>query len=985
MNITPTHSFYNVKLIKKNNEQKQESTQTTYTTNPNFELRAKFNDHLLSFGAQVDKGLGRFYETNKDRMPITVYRYVSSIEDKSRLTPLEAQQRAFSKLNDAKTIQDIKQDFPDEELFNELTEASKTKAKRGILQSVKENEELLKLSDQGILKDKSDLTVYLVKKIFLEGKTIDEINEDLENDLDEDFKADFKFKNKDKESESKYVYGSTLKALGIKTPAFEYQQSLRYTREGYSDAVGESIKKGLREFWDSLDDEERTAKAKKSVEKFENWWDSIPLNKKLEMIADDVSSEEMLKSFKKTQKSEEKTKAQTETKTLPEEKDKTTRKHVKVGSDKLSKDELFKKWATIQLKNYEASLTEAEKDSLHIKRMQRLTTRWSSMSPEERTDYISKMKAGSEPLRYTMIDAWNHSTDLIKDLSTHLKKNQIYKPADLLYSTQEFSQFQSQVMSEFWAEHQNYAAELGEKIIESQNKIKEAIASGTFEALKKQIMRDKNQRIKEMNAFNAQQNKIAEKEKNIKENEKPYVKEFKEAYMRTLGHRLKVLPNEYIDDFMDVIANDMDEEQIKTWTKNLNGEKITPEEQKILQSITQTEPVRGARINRAIEAAGATILYECTRNPEVFLMSHSDVKTALYKLDKGDNPIELGSLKYNRDFQIPVIKNKFSKERLSNLYRQFKEDITPNETNEIVDYYFTNYKTYDQKLNEIIQNSCVPITINGNNVKELKEYLSLYGKSLSIIFSEKSEYPKAVKKAFYEKLKANAPASLNKSFEYCFFEKQDAFEKEEKIKAISYLYQNRFYFVPRKYLNAYCKEMAKELRNIDSMNIYDIFEKQVCTKRKNTNENHKLTLIQKATMSPLAKYTILITEQALADALYEATGDVSVYQMEIEELCDNIELFNLVKKFPSEPRNYTSQSQEKPISLVAKKKINTTTIEKRIREYTEEVTQWLDENKKSPENLYAEDLLYILNPDENMPEKDAAVSARMKKYALNLK
>ena len=982
MNITPIHSFYNVKLIKKNNEQKQESTQTTYTTNPNFELRAKFNDHLLSFGAQVDKGLGRFYETNKDRMPITVYRYVSSIEDKSRLTPLEAQQRAFSKLNDAKTIQDIKQDFPDEELFNELTEASKTKAKRGILQSVKENEELLKLSDQGILKDKSDLTVYLVKKIFLEGKTIDEINEDLENDLDEDFKADFKFKNKDKESESKYVYGSTLKALGIKTPAFEYQQSLRYTRAGYSDAVGESIKKGLREFWDSLDDEERTAKAKKSVEKFENWWDSIPLNKKLEMIADDVSSEEMLKSFKKTQKSEEKTKAQTETKTLPEEKDKTTRKHVKVGSDKLSKDELFKKWATIQLKNYEASLTEAEKDSLHIKRMQRLTTRWSSMSPEERTDYISKMKAGSEPLRYTMIDAWNHSTDLIKDLSTHLKKNQIYKPADLLYSTQEFSQFQSQVMSEFWAEHQNYAAELGEKIIESQNKIKEAIASGTFEALKKQIMRDKNQRIKEMNAFNAQQNKIAEKEKNIKENEKPYVKEFKEAYMRTLGHRLKVLPNEYIDDFMDVIANDMDEEQIKTWTKNLNGEKITPEEQKILQSITQTEPVRGARINRAIEAAGATILYECTRNPEVFLMSHSDVKTALYKLDKGDNPIELGSLKYNRDFQIPVIKNKFSKERLTALYKYFKEDINEIELADIMDRYFMPVSN-DPIVRNLLKNSDVTTTINGFNPNELKNYLRIYGNTLSIIFSEKSSYPQEVKKALYAKIKLDTPAELKKDMEKCYLEKPDAFKKEEKIKRIAFLYKKRFDFVPQTYIDTYMKEMSQELRTYDYDEL-DNFEKSVCSKRKNENEHHQLAFGPKTAYSPESKIKMLVIEQAMADVLFQSTGNIDVYKMNFEELCDNIEIFNLVKKYPSQERKYYSQSIGKYIAIAATKRINTASIEKLAKEYQNEVKEWLHEEAQSNEKLKLIDLLYILNPDENMPEKDDAVSDRIKSYKMNL-
>ena len=74
----------------------------------NFVLRSKFNDHMLSFKSRVDKGLDRFYETNKDRMPSTVRRYVEALDDKKRITPLEAQQRAFSQLKDAKSVEDIK-------------------------------------------------------------------------------------------------------------------------------------------------------------------------------------------------------------------------------------------------------------------------------------------------------------------------------------------------------------------------------------------------------------------------------------------------------------------------------------------------------------------------------------------------------------------------------------------------------------------------------------------------------------------------------------------------------------------------------------------------------------------------------------------------------------------------------------------------------------------------------------------------------------
>ena len=45
-------------------------------------------------------------------------------------------------------------------------------------------------------------------------------------------------------------------------PAFEYQQSLRYTRDGYSDMVGETISKAQIEFWNALTSEERTSRAK---------------------------------------------------------------------------------------------------------------------------------------------------------------------------------------------------------------------------------------------------------------------------------------------------------------------------------------------------------------------------------------------------------------------------------------------------------------------------------------------------------------------------------------------------------------------------------------------------------------------------------------------------------------------------------------------------------------------------------------------------
>ena len=98
-------------------------------------------------------------------------------------------------------MDDIKRDFPDENLFKELINPEESKARRGIIKCIKENKELLELSGEGVLKNKENFTIYLLKKVFLEAKTIDEINKDLENDLNEDFKTDFKYKNPD----SKYI------------------------------------------------------------------------------------------------------------------------------------------------------------------------------------------------------------------------------------------------------------------------------------------------------------------------------------------------------------------------------------------------------------------------------------------------------------------------------------------------------------------------------------------------------------------------------------------------------------------------------------------------------------------------------------------------------------------------------------------------------------------------------------------------------------
>lgn len=457
----------------------------------------------LSFEAKarVDKGLSRFYETNKNRMPLTLEKYISSLKDMNGISPMGALSKAFEFLNITETIKEIKELFPFEPLFSKLKNPSETKASIGILRLIKEDSELLELSGEGILKDNSNLTVYLVKKIFLENKTLKEINNDLEKDLNEDLKAEYKFKYPD----SEYIHKSTLKALGINGISQEYRNSLRFTQDEYADKQGEKVSHGLQNFWESLTPEERTAKAKKSVEKFEIWWNSHSKTEILNMIALQMSELDMLKDFKKFKKANElqdSTHKTTDEVTIETQNVKKQPKvHTKVGSEILKNDELFIKWAKNNLKLFIENLSEADKDSLHIKRMQLLASRWAEMTPTERTEYISKIKSGLEPLRFTMIDAWNHSEAIIKDLYKHLKTNQIYKPSEFLYSPDEFSESQSEVMTAFWGKYPEHCKTLGLNIIKSNEKVQMAISRGTFEELKNQILRDKKDRIKEFEKF----------------------------------------------------------------------------------------------------------------------------------------------------------------------------------------------------------------------------------------------------------------------------------------------------------------------------------------------------------------------------------------------------------------------------------------------------------------------------------------------------
>ena len=118
-------------------------------------------------------------------------------------------------------------------------------------------------------------------------------------------------------------------------------------------------------------------------------------------------------------------------------------------------------------------------------------------------------------------------------------------------------------------------------------------------------------------------------------------------------------------------------------------------------------------------------------------MSNSDVKIAMYHLERNESPIHIISHKTGREFVLRIDKNKINPARINMLYEMYKQSLTDEELDEITDLYF-----------EVKDN---------NRKEELKEYINQYGKSALILFSDKSTYNNDVKNNFYKKFLMNMP------------------------------------------------------------------------------------------------------------------------------------------------------------------------------------------------------------------------------------
>ena len=180
-----------------------------------------YQDYGISFSARLFRTPANFFEQdfNRKGMPETMKNYLfDDYEDRQNMPPAQMMRLVFDDINETKSLEQVKRIYPNEPLFNNLRDIPGRNARTGVIAEI----ELMKQEDKSLFKNGQDnLGLYLLKKIYLEGKTLKEINNDFQKDISAYYKG---------LSPIKY---ETLSAFGIKFPNSAFWKSFTATREDF--------------------------------------------------------------------------------------------------------------------------------------------------------------------------------------------------------------------------------------------------------------------------------------------------------------------------------------------------------------------------------------------------------------------------------------------------------------------------------------------------------------------------------------------------------------------------------------------------------------------------------------------------------------------------------------------------------------------------------------------------------------------------------
>lgn len=212
--ITPM--LYSNQKVPLNNKRKNNNKTTNNSYNP-----IAYRDYNVNFGARLFRTPENFYEQpfNKNGMPDAMKNYLyADYEDRKNMPPSQMMKLVYEDIEMADSLSDVKELYPEEPLFKNLTDAKNKRVKTGVLAEI----DLMKSEGKTLFKNGNDnLGLYLLKKVYLEGKTLKEINKDFEKDISVYYKG------------LSPIQYETLSAYGIKFPNSAFWKSFTATREDF--------------------------------------------------------------------------------------------------------------------------------------------------------------------------------------------------------------------------------------------------------------------------------------------------------------------------------------------------------------------------------------------------------------------------------------------------------------------------------------------------------------------------------------------------------------------------------------------------------------------------------------------------------------------------------------------------------------------------------------------------------------------------------
>ncbi len=220
MKITLNPQITTLQSLRRQNDKEKQNNNQISKQIENRKVFA-YQDFNISFAGRTPED---FYaqKFNRENMPKTMKEYLDYDEvERQHIPPQQMMQDAFRYLDYAESIEDVKKVYPNEDLFKNL-HPLKLKARTGILSEIND---VKSMSDTPLLKNGSDdFGLYILKKIYQEGKTLKEISKDfLEKDINDEYKGLI----------TSPIDYSTTAAYGIKFPNNAFWHSFINTRDEY--------------------------------------------------------------------------------------------------------------------------------------------------------------------------------------------------------------------------------------------------------------------------------------------------------------------------------------------------------------------------------------------------------------------------------------------------------------------------------------------------------------------------------------------------------------------------------------------------------------------------------------------------------------------------------------------------------------------------------------------------------------------------------